>query len=135
MGRKRKLISTNDSVSKCRKLIDFFQSPNKGSQTESDSNCETLGSELETQIEHETCAQPSSPLLPTLSRKTIVRKFLPSWQHGRPWLRFDAKQLMFCDTCIQGMVSNVFTTGCDTLKSENITKHQNAKGGYSLEPP
>ena len=63
------------------------------------------------------CATPKTP---------SSRKFMDAW--GRPWLRYDVKlKLLFCDLCISAQVVNVFTTGCDIMKKESVTKHESRK--------
>jgi sulfur relay (sulfurtransferase) complex TusBCD TusD component (DsrE family) len=50
-------------------------------------------------------------------------KFQDSWKFGRPWLRYDSKlKLMFCDICVNSQIVNSFTTGCDIMKKECVTK-------------
>jgi len=69
------------------------------------------------------------PVSPTETPSKKNGKFIQSWKINRPWLRFDSKQnLMFCDICIQAQVTNVFTTGCEMMKKESVTKHEKRTG-------
>ena len=60
---------------------------------------------------------------------TCIRKFQDSWKIGRPWLRCDSKlKFMFCDICVNSQIVNSFTTGCDIMRKECVTKHESRKG-------
>ena len=37
-------------------------------------------------------------------------------------------KLMFCDICVNSQIVNSFTTGCDIMKKECVTKHESRKG-------
>jgi hypothetical protein len=37
-------------------------------------------------------------------------------------------KLMFCDICVNSQIVNSFTTGCDIMKKECVTKHEYRKG-------
>lgn len=57
------------------------------------------------------------------------RKCRPEWQMNRAWLRYDAeKKIMFCDICTEAQLVSSFTSGCKSLKLENIVAHENPKG-------
>ena len=36
-------------------------------------------------------------------------------------------KLMFCDICVNSQIVNSFTTGCDIMKKECVTKHESRK--------
>ena len=36
-------------------------------------------------------------------------------------------KLMFCDICVNSQIVNSFTTGCDIMKKECVTKHEYRK--------
>lgn len=58
-----------------------------------------------------------------------TRKCMDTWKFGRSWLRYYHQlKVMFCDICISAQVVNAFTTGCDVMKKESVTKHENRKG-------
>lgn len=61
-----------------------------------------------------------------------ARNFKETWKIGNPWLRYDFEsKLMFCDSCIKVQKTNTFTTGCQILKKENVTKHASSKGNLN----
>jgi hypothetical protein len=35
---------------------------------------------------------------------------------------------MFCDICVNSQIVNSFTTGCDIMRKECVTKHESRKG-------
>ena len=119
---KRKLDFSSPSQSKLTKLSAFgFSSANSSnvvSETSSSPKPSSSNKGASTNVTPDT-KTPS----------TCIRKFQDSWKFGRPWLRYDSKlKLMFCDICVNSQIVNSFTTGCDIMKKECVTKHESRKG-------
>ena len=68
----------------------------------------------------------------TASKKPTILKtryFKECWKSEFPCISYDSKtKCMFCDICIKSQMTNSFTTGCNILKKESITKHMKTKG-------
>lgn len=64
-------------------------------------------------------------------KKTVIRKFREEWKLNRPWLSYNPQTgSMYCSVCQLANVLNLFTTGCNILKKENVTNHEKAKGKF-----
>ena len=120
---KRKLdVAISSSHPKLQKLTAFGFSANSSDKTvteHDDKPCSPTSS---------TCSALSgTPHYDERGNKS--RKFQDSWKLGRPWLRYDPKlKQMFCDVCMKAKFVNSFTTGCDILKKECVTKHESRRG-------
>ena len=59
------------------------------------------------------------------------RKFNDSWKSEFPFISYDAKtKSMFCDYCVKSQFKNAFTSGCNVMKKESLTKHVKTKGMF-----
>ena len=119
---KRKLdVAISLSHPKLQKLTAFGFSANSSDNTVTESDdkpCSPTSS---------TCsASSATPHYDEQGKNSL--KFLDSWKLGHPWLRYDKKlKQMFCDVCIKAKFVNSFTTGCDILKIECVTKHESRR--------
>lgn len=79
-----------------------------------------------TECDTDTVSVVSSPIP---SKGTGTRGFLSVWQHGRPWLTYNARlRRMFCKICTEAGFENAFTRGCAELKKHACTKHAGTRG-------
>ena len=70
---------------------------------------------------------------PSKRQKTIPtapsRAFQHIWLNLYDWLEYDKiSKNMFCKLCIKIQKTNSFTSGCTTMKKDNLTKHEKSKG-------
>ena len=64
-------------------------------------------------------SHPSTAKRPRLEK----RKFLPSWKMDFPWVIYDTARGMRCTYCMDAGKKNAFTSGCDKLKKDALSKH------------
>ena len=56
-----------------------------------------------------------------------MKKYLPEWEKGRPWLKYVDKG-MVCTVCNEfGEPNGMFVTGCISYKVDSLTKHEKSK--------
>ena len=74
-----------------------------------------------------------SGITPPPKKAKSERSFQHSWKTGNSWLQFDKEtKCMYCTLCQKQKKSNTFTTGCNILKKDSVTKHAKSKGKYLL---
>jgi hypothetical protein len=67
------------------------------------------------------------------SNSPVIRHFQDSWLTTFPFLSYNAnKKEMICKLCVKCQYVNTFTSGCNVLKKESITKHMKTKGIHGL---
>ena len=55
--------------------------------------------------------------------KGSLKKYLPEWENGRPWLKYVDKGMV----CIEFVSNGMFVTGCIRYKDDSLTKHEKSK--------
>ncbi|KAG1673887.1 Zinc finger protein 862 [Nymphon striatum] len=129
MGRKRKSENVPKNDAKVRKISEFMCVSLSIKQSNSVTNGIVVDTELrneltETEKQSETLSERGET-----PKCTSNRKFRDDWKHNRPWLTYNPQtRNMYCSVCQSADVTNSFTTGCDILKKENVTKHEKRKG-------
>ena len=70
-----------------------------------------------------TRGSPSHQSSAAKRRRVEKRKFLPLWKTDFPWVIYDSVHGMRCKYCMDAGKMNDFTSGCDKLKKDALTKH------------
>lgn len=143
MGRPKRKLSPLKSDAKLRKLSAFGFTGDKSCVSDQSQN-DVLNSENPSESEssvtmskndgiNDTSRSSACNLKPVTKQKAALnRKFRVEWQMNRDWLKYDSeKKVMLCSVCIQAQLVNSFTTGCSSMKLENIVAHENPKGKKS----
>ena len=103
-----------------RKLSSFFTT-NTGAtvyETESANDREAEGNNAANEPDEASTSDTSSTPASAEERK-FQNKWLTLW----PWLSFDG-EAMFCKICVKHGKKNTMTTGCKTLKTSSLTRHE-----------
>ena len=147
MGRPKRKLSPIKKDNKIRKLTAFlgFSSENSDLHNE---NCNEIVPERQDEVPvnqdkpelsvevQDQCnvirSNKESNLSASKSKSRLTvhapQRFNQKWTIGRDWLEYDAeKNLMFCRICLKAKVDNSFTSGCGSLKLENIEVHEKPK--------